>query len=61
MFRGHTFITSTKNNQFCDPPPLHPQKGTIDLLFKNNRIRKRVTNFKTPHPLSCERHKCMVP
>ena len=26
----------------------HPQKWTIDLLFKNNRIRRHVTNFKTP-------------
>ena len=30
------------------PNPHHPQKLTIDLLFKNNRIRKHVTNFKTP-------------
>ena len=26
----------------------HLQNGIIDLLFKNNRIRKHVTNFKTP-------------
>ena len=34
--------------------PPHPKKGIIDLLCKNNRIRKKVTNFKTPiilHPL----------
>ena len=39
-------MTSTKNDQFCDPT--HPQKLTIDLLFNNDRIRKYVTNFKTP-------------
>ena len=39
------------------PPPLyqpmhpHPQKKKIDLLFKNNRIYKHVTNFKTSPPL----------
>ena len=27
------------------PPP-----SSIDLLFKNNRIRNHVTNFKTPSP-----------
>ena len=27
--------------------PLHPVKRTIDLLFKNYRICKYVTNFKT--------------
>ena len=35
---------------FLTPYPNHPQKWTIDLLFKNNRIRKHVTNFKTPPP-----------
>ena len=25
------------------------QRQTIDLLFKNNRICKHKTNFKTPH------------
>ena len=44
-------MTSTKNDQFFDPPlPHYPQKWTIDLLFKNNRIRKHMTNFKTPPP-----------
>ena len=39
MIRGYTFTTSTENEQFCDPLPTpHPQKWTIDLLFKNNRI-----------------------
>ena len=28
--------------------PIHPQKLTIDLSFNNDRIRKHVTNFKTP-------------
>ena len=40
-----------KNDQFCDPPlfrPINPQKETIDLLFKSNRIYKHVTNFMTP-------------
>ena len=47
--RGYTFMMPTKK-QFCDPPtpyPTHSQKFTIDLLLKNNRIRKHVTNFKT--------------
>ena len=53
-------MRSTKNDQFCDPT--HPQKLTIDLLFKNDRIRKYVANFKTPpFQLPCGRHKCMVP
>ena len=26
---GHPFMTSTKNDQFCNPLP-HPQKQTID-------------------------------
>ena len=33
---------------FWPPYPHHPQKWTEDLLFKDNRIRKHVTNFKTP-------------
>ena len=32
-------------------PPHHPQKWTIDLLFKNNTIRRYATNFKAPSPL----------
>ena len=31
---------------FVTPP--HPQKLIIDLLFKNDRIRKHVANVKTP-------------
>ena len=38
---GHTFMTSTKNDQFCDPT--HSQK-----LFSDDRFRKYVTNFNTP-------------
>ena len=36
----------TKNDQFCDPT--HPRKLTVDVLFKNDRIRKYVVKFKTP-------------
>ena len=38
------------------------QFWTTDLLFKNNRICKHVTSFKTfpSQPLSCGRHKCMA-
>ena len=32
--RGHTFIKSTKNAQFCNHHSLNQQKWTIDLLFK---------------------------
>ena len=35
---------------FWPPYPHHLQKWTIDLFFKNNRIHKHVTNFKTPPP-----------
>ena len=42
-----------KMTTFLTPPyPHHLQKWTIDLLLKNNRIHKHVTNFKTPHPPS---------
>ena len=39
-------MTSTKNDQFCDPT--HPQKLTINLLFNNDGIRKYMTNLKIP-------------
>ena len=49
MIRGHTFTTSTKNDQFYDLPPTpYPQKWTMDLLFKNNRICKHRTSYKIP-------------
>ena len=41
---------------FTDHPPRtnpHLQKLTIDLLFKNNRICKDVTNFKTSLTILC--------
>ena len=41
---------SQKITNFLTPYPHYPQKWTIDLLFKNNRIRKYVTNFKNPPP-----------
>ena len=59
--RGHAFMTSIKNDQFCDPvTPLHPSAKINNRSFiQNNRIHKHVTNFKTPplNPLPCERHK----
>ena len=53
--RGHSFKMSTKYNQFFDTflTPHHPQKWTIDLLFKNNRTCKNVTNFKNPPLTFC--------
>ena len=61
--KGSSIYDVHKNDQFW--PPLythHPQKWTIDLLFKNNKIRKHMTNFKTaPTPLLCGRHKFIVP
>ena len=52
--KGSSIYDVHKNSQFFDSPPhpypLHSQNWTIDLLFKNNRIRKHVTNFKTPPP-----------
>ena len=44
VVRGHTFMTSTKN----DGRPYHLLKWTIDLLPKNDRIYKHVTNFQIP-------------
>ena len=51
------------------PYPVHPQKWTIDLLFKNNKIYSLKTIESTntwqisrPPPfLPCARHKCMAP
>ena len=57
-------MTSTKNDQLCDSLPtlFIWKKWAIDLLFKNNRIRKHVTNFKTLSTLlPSGRHKCMIP
>ena len=51
---SHTFITSTKNEQFRDPNPFYPQKRTINLLFKNNRICKHVRSFKILLPFSLQ-------
>ena len=46
----HTFMTSTKSDQFLWPPPSpYLQKLTIDLLFKIKRILK-MTDFKTSRP-----------
>ena len=46
---------------FVTPPPTLPiRKNEEYLLFKNNRIRKHVTNCKTTHPLPYGRHKYMV-
>ena len=48
------------------PHPQYPQEWKSDLLFKNNRIRWNVTNFKpapllSNHPLPGGRQKYMVP
>ena len=48
-------MRSSKNDQMFDryplllhsPLPHHPQRRTIDLLFKNNRIRK-LDKFQDP-------------
>ena len=58
---GHACTTSTKNDQFCEPPP--SAKEAIDLLFKNNKILNHMANFKIPPtpPLPCRLHKYMVP
>ena len=47
--------------------PLHQQKRTIDLLFKNNIIHKPSYKSQGPPPpppnppILCGRHKFMVP
>ena len=43
-----------KMTNFLTPIPIpHLQNWTIDMLFKNNRICKHVTNFKTSWPPFC--------
>ena len=46
---------SQKMVNYVIPNPLHLQKWTIDILFKNKKIWKYVTKFKDlpsrPHPL----------
>ena len=36
---------------FSTTHPYHPKKRIIDLLFKNNRIHRNVTNFTNPYPI----------
>ena len=40
-----------KSTNHPHPSTLHPQKLTINLLLKNNRICKHMTNFKVSSPL----------
>ena len=45
----HLWRPQKMTNLLSPPPyPHHPQKWIIDLLFKNNRIRKHETNLKIP-------------
>ena len=51
--RGHTFTN------FVTHPNIHIHKKRItDLQLKDKRIRRHVTNLKTPLPYG--RHKCMA-
>ena len=50
-----------KHDQFFCPHPYCLQKGTIDQLFKNNRICKLVKIQEPPTHLLCGHHKCMFP
>ena len=53
--KGHTFMASTKNDQFCDPSSPSIRKNEQQICCLKNRIRKHVT--KTPaHPFPCERY-----
>ena len=66
----HTFTMSTKMINFVTLPPLppppplldapHPQKSTIDLLLKSNRLHIQAKFQNSPTPLSCGRHKRMA-
>ena len=58
-FASHAFMTSIKNDRFCDP--LRPQRLTIDLLFKNKKICYMASFKRPPTLFSCGRHKYMVP
>lgn len=56
-------MTSTRNDQICDPVPTltHPQKWTIDLLFK--AIESSNTwqiSRQPPTSLPCGCYKCIV-
>ena len=52
-----------KKQPVVQPPPPYPQKWTVKLLFKNSRIHKHMTNFKTPPRISflCGHHRCVLP
>ena len=44
-------MTSTKKDHFFDHlHSIHLKKLTTDLILKNNRMRKHVTNFKNKPP-----------
>ena len=54
--KGHTFMTATKNDQFCDLPRPLRVTNSADMWQILRRICRHVTNFKTPttcdHPNS---------
>ena len=53
LVSDHTFMASTINGRFSGSAHSnHPQNWTIDLTLKNNRIRKHVTKYQDPPPLS---------
>ena len=64
-----SWVLDLWGQQKMTPYPVHPQKWTIDLLFKNNKIYSLKTIESTntwqisrPPPfLPCARHKCMAP
>ena len=59
MLIGVIHLWRPQKCQIMCPSHLHhPQKWTIDLFFKSNRIHKHVTTFKPLTP--CGHYKCML-
>ena len=44
---GHIFMTLTKSDQFCDPPPTPTFAKMNDRSIVCNGMAKHVTSFKT--------------
>ena len=62
MIRGHTFMTPTKNDQFCEPLcgcPIRKNKQQICYLKTIECANTGLITRSSPLPCGC--HKCVVP
>ena len=62
MIRGHTFMTSTKNDQYCEPLcecPIPKNEQQTCHLKTTERANTGLITRSSPIPCGC--HKCMVP